>query len=168
MSATQSMLTSDQVEALKKEAEAAKIEADKLRAKWQKARELLEALTLEACALPARKSAAVIEGQLEEYAEVLRREGMIKAELVLVEVSTCRAAIRHFQSYKDWAVLYRTYCRANAELVGGPEYPFGMAKGIAAENELGNALSIVSSATPPLGDANRQLEALIIEASKPR
>ncbi len=168
MQATQSMLTSDQVEILKKEAEAAKIEADKLRAKWQKARELLEAITLEASSLPARKSAAVIEGQLEEYAEVVRREGMIKAEAVLVEVSTCRAAIRHFSAYKDWAVLYRTYCRAEAERLGGPEYPEGTAKGIAAENELGNALSIVSSATPPLGDANRQLEALIIEASKPR
>jgi hypothetical protein len=156
----------EQGEALLQEANAAKIEADKLKAKWQAAREVHEALVLEQASTPARKIQAVTDGNAKEYAEVLQREGLIKAELVLVEIAVCQASIHFHQSYKDFTLLWRMYCRHEAERLGGPEYPEGTAKGIAAESAVGNAASMCSDASSPLGDARRLLDSLFLAASR--
>jgi hypothetical protein len=160
------MLTTDQGEVLKKEADAAKAKADKLKATWQKAREVVDGLTVELAALPSRKIEAITDGDLGGYVEVGQREAYIPAELTLTGIAAARAAVNYYQAYKDWSLTYRAYCRFEADRLGGPEYPEGTAKGIAAETELGNAQAIASSSG--LGDAQRNLQALIDDASRAR
>jgi hypothetical protein len=169
MIATASKTEKEAGEALRAEADALKAEADNLRTAYAKARELVAGLTLEMASLPGRKCEAVIDGNIKEYAEVLGREAFLPAELTIVEIAAARAAVTYWEANSIWSKSYRTWARAESERIGKlAGYPFGTAAGDAADYECENAIGIVQSAGPPLGDAHRNLQALIDQASRMR
>lgn len=168
MIATNSITAKD-VEALKADADALKAEADKLKAAYQKAKELVDGLTLELASLPARKSEAVVNGDIEAYAEALKREAFLPAELTICEIGSARAKVNRLEAYLDWAKAYRSLWSAESQRIGkNSGYAEGQAKGIRADAEYENARGIVQSANGPLGDAQRHLAYLIEQASRIR
>lgn len=168
MIATNSITAKD-VEALKAEADALKAEADKLKAAYQKAKELVEGLTLEMASLPGRKSEAVINGDIEAYAEALKREQFLPAEITISEIAMARSKVNQLEAYSAWAKAYRTWASHESQRIGkNAGFPEGQAKGIRADGEYENARGIVHSANSPLGDAHRHLATLIEQASRIR
>jgi hypothetical protein len=146
-----------------------KATATRLKGDWERASAHVTAITVEAAALPGRKNAAILSGDIAEYAAVLDRERLIEAEIQIGTIAAARAKVDYCRAEAEWARSNREYRRAEAERIGrGSGFIEGMPKGIAADNEAENSRAIVSAMSAEFSQAQRQLDSVIQQAQTRR